>query len=223
MLDEPSDRAKYYTNAELLQWWNVGYVAYVKKTNCLYDMTNIVITGGFDNDVDSTANSPAHIMPVNFAHVNPFHGVWWNTSDSKPFELDPTDRLQLSHEGKFSSYNIAGTPSLYTVEGRRMSSDDITLNVFPYPDANNNYLQCYYTPIVSDITSLDAPLVDDDDAMVITNYAVSLGKKKRQLSDEATSWMNAFSAGVDERIADMARQLNKPGVHVTRPNLKYKY
>lgn len=189
-LDEPSAKASYFTDTRILSLINRVYRRFVRKTGCIVKMTNYVdSTTAYQNEVASVANSPRHALPSDFMCIHHKYGVYWS-SDGR--ELTGRNLLEMQRDtGEWNGVNVSGTPSVYSIEdiNADMKTDftsDRYMLTYPYPAAVGHYLQCYYIPKPTAITTATSPLIHEDFEDFLIYECAAIFKVKREKYDSAT-------------------------------------
>jgi len=237
-LDEPAPSStnedSYYTDTRILSLINRKYRNIVKKTGCIWRMTNFVDTSTTTrNAVASTAGDPRHYLPVTFWMVHPIMGVRWNVGGG--YWLEGKEKLGMFRdEHSWNGLQNSGTPEVYEVEFGNMDEyDDVssggvgigkTMNVYPYPAASGNLLQAFYIPAVTDLTLTDSPLFDEEfHETLIYMPAAEFKLKRKEHTDYkyyvglATARMGDMVRYYSQKATDARKQIPKSKGRGSRP------
>ena len=211
-VDEPAPSAgedSYFVDTRIITMINQAHRFIIKKTGCIYRMTNYYDTGAstYRNAMASTSGSASHYLPDDFLRIHKKLGIWWDQDDGHV--LKPMNKLALERDlGIWRGITQSGTiPRYYEIRQSDQDSEDYDsssngklINVYPYPGAAGNLLQVHYIPKVDNMTVSDEPVFDDEDYQMIIVYDVAYRLKEKR---EKLKVADYYKAMRDEHISDM--------------------
>jgi len=228
LLNAPILTDNFYDDTQILLWINLYYHRFIRRTHCVFDMTNASDGGvGYNNELKTVANQATYSLPADAMEIDPFRGVWWLDETSNVlYKVEGKSKKQLEIEGLFRSVNVAGLlPKYYTVNYLDRNNESlnagqpVTFSLYPYPDtADLHGIQVHFTPLMTDILVGTTGILTKHEWDWVPVYgAVAMGKRKRLRFAEAQDWERlvidtekSAIAELEDRTSDLSDTPIKP-------------